>query len=99
MLLDDGCHEAIAVTWHRGHAVAGIDQRAPQQEDLLREVALLDDRSGPDERENLVLRERASVMLDQRDEQIEGFGRQRDRGAVALEPTLIGTSRKGPNGR
>ena len=89
-LFDDRCHEAVAVARQRGHTVTRIRKGAPEQQHLLRQIAFFDLCSWPDEGQDLVLRKGSRTVPHQRDQQVERFGRQGDRRAVAFEASLVG---------
>jgi hypothetical protein len=83
-------HEAVTVPRHRldVEVVALAAERLAQRRDVVREVALLDDRVGPHRCDQLVARQQPSRAPHQDDEGVEDLGAQRDGQAVAGEEPL-----------
>lgn len=83
-----GRREAITASGHRddeGRWSAGATQRLAQGEDGLADIAFFHDPARPDRTQNFVLADDAVGILDQVQQRVEHFRRERDRSAAARQ--------------
>ena len=88
--LDDVSHELVSVSGHREDElmVARVFvESLAQRRNMARESVFLNRGPGPDELEQLVLVDDTVAVFDERDEDLEGLGRQRNERVVAPEQT------------
>ncbi len=92
--------EAISAGGHRDDVLVVLrlfSKRFPQYRDVPGEPTFFHNRVAPDLLEQLVFREHALAILDEREERLENFWSQGYRFAVAQQQPLARIHENGPN--
>jgi hypothetical protein len=94
-LLDWG-GKAVAAARMVLNPCGGVPQRSSQEENVLRQRALLDERVGPKALHHLVLGEDLSAVGNQKQQRVEDFGRKGNQIAIAVQQPVGGIQAKSP---